>query len=106
MRRCNLSCAYCNEYDAVSQPVPARPCCERVDQLADLGTAMITVSGGEPLMHPELDAMVARMRRRGMVATLITNGYYLSPERIERLNGRGWTTSRSASTTWSRTRSR
>ena len=39
---------------------------------------MITFSGGEPLLHPELDAMIARMRASaGMFVTLITNGYYL-----------------------------
>jgi MoaA/NifB/PqqE/SkfB family radical SAM enzyme len=89
MRRCNLSCAYCNEYDAVSSPVPLPTMLRRLDLLADLGTAMITVSGGEPLLHPDLDAMVARMRKRGMVASLITNGYYLSVERIARLNRAG-----------------
>jgi MoaA/NifB/PqqE/SkfB family radical SAM enzyme len=89
MRRCNLACAYCNEYDAVSQPVPLPLMQRRLDKLADLGTSMITVSGGEPLMHPELDAMVVQMRRRGMVSSIITNGYYLSPERIRRLNDSG-----------------
>jgi MoaA/NifB/PqqE/SkfB family radical SAM enzyme len=89
MRRCNLACAYCNEYDAVSQPVPLEIMLRRLDKLADLGTAMITVSGGEPLMHPELDAMIARMRGRGMVSSLITNGYYLSRERIKGLNEAG-----------------
>jgi MoaA/NifB/PqqE/SkfB family radical SAM enzyme len=89
MRRCNLACAYCNEYDAVSQPVPLPLMERRLDKLADLGTSMITVSGGEPLMHPELDAMVAQMRRRGMISSVITNGYYLSPERIRRLNDAG-----------------
>jgi MoaA/NifB/PqqE/SkfB family radical SAM enzyme len=89
MRRCNLACAYCNEYDAVSQPVPLEIMRRRLDKLADLGTSMITVSGGEPLMHPELDAMIAQMRRRGMISSLITNGYYLSRERIRRLNQAG-----------------
>jgi len=89
MRRCNLSCTYCNEYDAISKPVPLDLMLRRVDMLADLGTSMITVSGGEPLMHPDLDTMIARMRTRGMVASLITNGYYLNQERIERLNGAG-----------------
>jgi MoaA/NifB/PqqE/SkfB family radical SAM enzyme len=89
MRRCNLSCTYCNEYDAVSKPVPLELMLRRLDKLADLGTSMITVSGGEPLMHPELDAMVAHMRKRGMIASLITNGYYLNQERIERLNRAG-----------------
>jgi MoaA/NifB/PqqE/SkfB family radical SAM enzyme len=89
MRRCNLACAYCNEYDAVSQPVPLEIMRRRVDKLADLGTAMITVSGGEPLMHPELDAMIGQMGERGMISSLITNGYYLSPDRIRRLNDAG-----------------
>jgi MoaA/NifB/PqqE/SkfB family radical SAM enzyme len=86
MRRCNLACAYCNEYDSTSKPVPLEVMLSRLDKLAELGTSMITVSGGEPLMHPELDAMVFHARRRGMVASIITNGYYLSPDRIHRLN--------------------
>ena len=86
MRRCNLACAYCNEYDDVSQPVPLEAMLRRLDKLAELGTAMITVSGGEPLMHPDLDVILLHMRRRGMISSLITNGYYLSPERIRRLN--------------------
>jgi MoaA/NifB/PqqE/SkfB family radical SAM enzyme len=89
MRRCNLSCTYCNEYDAVSKPVPLDLMLRRLDKLAELGTSMITVSGGEPLMHPDMDAMIAHMRKRGMIASLITNGYYLNQERIERLNAAG-----------------
>jgi MoaA/NifB/PqqE/SkfB family radical SAM enzyme len=89
MRRCNLACAYCNEYDAVSQPVPNQAMLERIDLLADLGTAMITISGGEPLLHPELESQIAQMRARGIIASLITNGYLLSPERIQALNQAG-----------------
>src|SRR5438552_15866285 len=89
MRRCNLACAYCNEYDGVSQPVPLELMRRRLDKLADLGTSMITISGGEPLMHPDLDAMIARMRERGVISSLITNGYYLSRARIERLTEAG-----------------
>lgn len=89
MRRCNLSCGYCNEFDSVSEPVPLALMLRRVERLAELGTGIVTISGGEPLMHPDLEAIVARVRARGMVATLITNGYYLSPERIDRLNRAG-----------------
>ena len=52
MRRCNLSCAYCNEYDAASKPVPLETIFQRIDKLASLGTTIITISGGEPLLHP------------------------------------------------------
>ncbi len=89
MRRCNLACAYCNEYDSFSQPVPLDAMLRRIDKLASLGTAIITVSGGEPLMHPELDQIIAHIRERGIVTMLLTNGYLLTEQRIERLNGAG-----------------
>jgi MoaA/NifB/PqqE/SkfB family radical SAM enzyme len=89
MRRCNLSCAYCNEYDDFSKPVPLATLHERLDRLANLGTTIITISGGEPLLHPELDLVITHVRRRGMIAGMITNGYLLTPERVQRLNRAG-----------------
>src|ERR1700760_1759821 len=89
MRFCNLSCAYCNEYDKVSKPVPVDEMLRRIDHLARLGTSIITISGGEPLLHPELDQVIARIRHHGRVAGMITNGYLLVPERIQRLNKAG-----------------
>jgi MoaA/NifB/PqqE/SkfB family radical SAM enzyme len=88
-RRCNLSCGYCNEYDDHSAPVPTPDVLGRVDRLAALGTGIITLSGGEPLLHPDLDTIVRRIRARGAIATLITNGYLLSRDRIHRLNRAG-----------------
>jgi MoaA/NifB/PqqE/SkfB family radical SAM enzyme len=89
VRRCNLACTYCNEFDDFSPPVPLQAMFHRVDKLAELRTAVITISGGEPLLHPELDEIIRRIRKRGIVAGLITNGYLLVPERIERLNRAG-----------------
>jgi MoaA/NifB/PqqE/SkfB family radical SAM enzyme len=89
IRRCNLACAYCNEYDDYSKPVPTEVMVARVNRLADLGTRIITLSGGEPLLHPELDDIIAAMRSRGVLACMITNGYLLVPERIKRLNRAG-----------------
>lgn len=89
IRRCNLACEYCNEYDDFSVPVLTETMFQRVDKLAELGTAIITISGGEPLLHPELDEIISRIRKRGMIAGLITNGYLLVAERIERLNNAG-----------------
>lgn len=89
IRRCNLSCAYCNEYDKVSEPVPTAEMLQRIDKLAGLGTTAITISGGEPLLHPGLDEIIRRIRSHGILATLITNGYLLTEERIRRLNRAG-----------------
>jgi MoaA/NifB/PqqE/SkfB family radical SAM enzyme len=88
-RFCNLSCGYCNEYDKVSKPVPIDEMERRIDHLGRLGTSIITISGGEPLTHPELDDVIRRMRKVGAMAGMITNGYLLNVERIERLNKAG-----------------
>src|SRR5271169_3269260 len=89
IRRCNLACTYCNEYDDFSKPVPADEMLRRIDHLADLGTSIISFSGGEPLLHPDLDDLIARIRRRGAMAGMITNGYLLTADRIQRLNRAG-----------------
>jgi MoaA/NifB/PqqE/SkfB family radical SAM enzyme len=59
------------------------------DKLAELGTSVVTISGGEPLLHPQLDDLVGRIRHNGMIAGLITNGYLLVADRIKRLNRAG-----------------
>jgi MoaA/NifB/PqqE/SkfB family radical SAM enzyme len=89
IRRCNLACTYCNEFDDFSKPVPTDEMLRRVDLLGDLGTSVITISGGEPLLHPQLDDIIHRMRQRRIVSGLITNGYLLTAERIQKLNRAG-----------------
>ncbi len=88
-RRCNLSCTYCSEFDDFSKPVPTAEMLRRIDLLAALGTTVITLTGGEPLLHPDLETIVQRVRRHGIIAVAVTNGYLLTPERIERLNRAG-----------------
>lgn len=89
MRRCNLACTYCNEYDDFSDPVPIEEMERRIDELGRLGVSVITISGGEPLLHPDLERVIARIRKTGAIAGMITNGYLLMPERIQRLNCAG-----------------
>src|SRR2546426_1720188 len=89
MRRCNLACGYCNEYDHTSKPVPLDIIKRRIDKLGELGTSIVTISGGEPMMHPELDDIIRHIRSQGIIAGLISNGYYFTPERIKRLNQAG-----------------
>src|SRR5580765_7385638 len=89
IRRCNIDCGYCNEYDKVSAPVPTEVMKARIDWLASLGTSVVAFSGGEPMLHPELDGLIRHIRGRGMMAGLITNGYFLVPKRIQDLNDAG-----------------
>jgi MoaA/NifB/PqqE/SkfB family radical SAM enzyme len=88
-RRCNLSCGYCNEYDDFSPPIPIDTMLRRIDLLAGLRTAVVTLSGGEPLLHPQVEAIFRRIRHHGMIAGMITNGYLLTPQKIRALNDAG-----------------
>src|ERR1700736_404498 len=76
-RRCNLACTYCNEFDDFSKPVPLDEMKRRLDTLAGMGTSIITISGGEPLMHAEIDEIIRHIRRGGMIAGMITNGFFV-----------------------------
>ena len=89
IRRCNLACTYCNEFDKHSPPVPLATMRERIDHLARLRTANIEISGGEPLLHPDLDELIRHIRGTGALAGLITNGYLLNEKRIEGFNNAG-----------------
>jgi MoaA/NifB/PqqE/SkfB family radical SAM enzyme len=88
-RRCNLSCTYCSEFDDFSKPVPTAEMLHRIDLLAALGTTVITLTGGEPLLHPELEEIIRRIRYHGIIAISVTNAYLLTPDRIHRLNRAG-----------------
>src|SRR5438552_17138862 len=89
IRRCNLACAYCNEYDDFSPPVSTQEMIRRIDRLAYLKTSIVTISGGEPLLHPEIETIIGRIRHHGMLAGMITNGYLLTPKKIIALNEAG-----------------
>ena len=86
MRRCNLACTYCNEYDKTSDPVEIGEMLKRIDKLAEFGTSVVTISGGEPMMHPQIFEIIARIRHHGMIAGLISNGYYFQVDKIKKLN--------------------
>ncbi|MEM7608573.1 MAG: radical SAM protein [Myxococcota bacterium] len=90
-RRCNLTCGYCNEYDDFSPPIPLDTLYERIDHLAKLGNLILTLTGGEPFLHPDLDKVVKRAVDHGMVVTSISNAYPLTKKRIEQMNEAGLT---------------
>jgi len=89
VRRCNLACSYCNEYDDFSKPVPTAEMLRRIDLLAALKATSVHLSGGEPMLHPELEMIIQHIRQHGMLSGLLTNGYLLNIERIRKLNQAG-----------------
>ena len=90
IRRCNLSCGYCSEYDKVSDPIPFEILVERLRKLKSLGTFGISLTGGEPTLHPDLTRLIRECRKLGFFRTgMISNGFFLKPALIEALNEAG-----------------
>jgi MoaA/NifB/PqqE/SkfB family radical SAM enzyme len=90
IRRCNLACGYCSEYDKISDPIPAGVLEERLRKLASLGTFGISLTGGEPTLHPDLPRLIRACRRLKFVRTgMISNGLLLKPALIHALNKAG-----------------
>jgi MoaA/NifB/PqqE/SkfB family radical SAM enzyme len=89
-RRCNLSCKYCNEFDEVSDPVPAETLKARMRKLKELGTFSLELTGGEPLLHPDIAELIRYARSLGFYKVMmISNAYLFNERRVEELNQAG-----------------
>ena len=90
IRRCNLSCGYCNEYDDRSPPVPYEVLDRRLQKLRSLRAWMLCMTGGEPTLHPDLVRLVRRATDLGFRRRqIITNGYRITRRLVEELNDAG-----------------
>ncbi len=80
--RCDLRCAHClvdggggaGAHGAGEELSPEQAL-DAVDQLAELGLRVVTVTGGEPLLRRDWFAVASRIREQGMVFRLSTNGH-------------------------------
>jgi MoaA/NifB/PqqE/SkfB family radical SAM enzyme len=90
IRRCNLSCGYCNEYDETSPPVPTEVLKERIDKLKALGTFSLELTGGEPMLHPDIYELIRYARGLNFYRVMmISNAYLLNEEKVRKLNDAG-----------------
>jgi MoaA/NifB/PqqE/SkfB family radical SAM enzyme len=83
--RCNLDCAYCTEYDNSKDHVPFHDLVARIDKVKELGALHADLIGGEPLLHPDLDAIMRHVVSRGMTTGMTTNAFLLTEERLLQL---------------------
>ena len=89
-RRCNLSCGYCSEYDKTSSPISFEILEQRLRKIKSLGTFGISLTGGEPTLHPDLTRLIRKCRKLGFLRTgMISNGLLLRPNLIQELNEAG-----------------
>lgn len=76
---CNLKCSYCfGDYPARDVPdFTTEELFALIDELYAMGTRMMVVHGGEALLRDDIGAVVDRIKDKGMVCALVTNGYLL-----------------------------
>ncbi|HKU44301.1 MAG TPA: radical SAM protein [Polyangiales bacterium] len=88
--RCNLDCHYCNEYDnSVPHPTLAE-LTAWMQKMRALGVERLAIQGGEPLLHPDIAAVVRTARELGFYkVSMSTNGLLLSRELLAQLEAAG-----------------
>ena len=74
--RCNLACSFCfNRGLPPLHDVEPADFAGMLDRLREAGVATLDLLGGEPTLHPRLEALIAALAARGMRTTLSTNGH-------------------------------
>jgi hopanoid biosynthesis associated radical SAM protein HpnH len=75
---CNLACAGCGKIQHPADLLARRmPVAQAVSAIVECGAPIVSIAGGEPLMHPQIDAMVAQLTRRRKYVYLCTNAMLL-----------------------------
>ncbi|MEV4352339.1 pyrroloquinoline quinone biosynthesis protein PqqE [Actinoplanes sp. NPDC049596] len=85
--RCPLSCGYCsNPVAAGRDELTTEQWLSLLTQARDLGVLQVHFSGGEPVLRPDLPALVAHARALGLYTNLITSGIGLTARRLSGLD--------------------
>jgi radical SAM protein with 4Fe4S-binding SPASM domain len=91
-RRCNLHCVHCYS-DSANRAYPGELTTAEgmalLDDLAAFAVPVLLLSGGEPLMRPDIFELIAHARARGLRTTLSTNGTLITAEVAARLRELG-----------------
>jgi len=88
---CNLRCPHC--YLAAGRPalrgLLTQESLKLIDQLRDLGTELLILTGGEPLLRKDLCALAQYASDRGLMVVLGTNGTLIAEKTAQKLKASG-----------------
>lgn len=93
IRRCNLKCKHCYSISAdVDFPgeLSTSEVFTTMDDLKAFGVPVLILSGGEPLLHPDIFEISARAKKLGFYVGLSTNGALISDANIGQIAGIGY----------------
>ena len=84
--RCNATCGFCDIWEKPSPYVTLAEAEKNFLSLKKLGVKVIDFTGGEPLLHREIDQLLTLAKKHGFITTLTTN-CLLYPKWAKRLKG-------------------
>jgi len=85
--RCNATCGFCDIWERPSPYVTVSSVEQNLRDLRRLGVKVIDFTGGEPLLHRQIDQLLALAKGMGFITTLTTNAL-LYPKYAELLAGK------------------
>jgi heme d1 biosynthesis radical SAM protein NirJ len=88
IRRCNLSCKHCYSISAdkdFAGELSTAEACTVMDDLRAFGVPVLILSGGEPLLRPDIYELSARAKAMGFYVGLSTNGTLIDSGNIGRI---------------------
>lgn len=88
IRRCNLTCKHCYATSAdrdFEGELSTPEIYAVMDDLKAFGVPVLILSGGEPMMHPDIFDIAARGKREGFYVGLSTNGTLIDEDNVRRI---------------------
>jgi hopanoid biosynthesis associated radical SAM protein HpnH len=81
---CNLKCAGCGKIQQPASLLKQRmPVEQAIAAIEECGAPMVSIAGGEPLMHPQIDVLVNELIKRKKYVFLCTNAL-LIPKKLDK----------------------
>jgi len=90
-QRCNLRCVHCYARATADsrEEIGTAAAKEIIDDLAEFGSPVLLLSGGEPLVRPDLSELASHAVEQGMRAVISTNGTMITREKARELRSIG-----------------
>ena len=88
---CNMRCGHCGSHAGAARDdeLSLDECFELAGELARLGCRRVTLSGGEPTIHPGWDEIACRLIQNGVVTNIISNGWTWSEQHVQKAQAVG-----------------
>lgn len=84
--RCNATCSFCDIWERPSPYITLENAKSNFKALKKLGVKVVDFTGGEPLLHRQIDELLREAKKAGLITTITTNGL-LYPKYASRLRG-------------------